>query len=232
MEINLAKFDQLKADIQLYVAPIKDIVITDKESQEAALVSAKDLKARLKKIDDLRKELKAPFKKAGEEIDSYARKLEEMLAGPSNELNQKLLVWNRELERVRQAEVARIKKEEAERQAAADKAAKEAMDLAAFEKEIGNDEAAETAELVAQAEYERNEEKAVATVKVELKKVEDIRVKGVTMRWDFNIVDVSKIPLQYMVPNEVLIRKTIVGSSGAVQIPGVESYQKESMTIR
>lgn len=232
MNTNLAKFDQLKADIQLYVAPIKDIVISDQKTQESAMATAKELKTRLKRIDELRKELKAPFKKAGEEIDAYAKTLEALLDEPSNQLNQKLLAWNRELERVRQVEFARIKKEESERQAAADKAAKEAMDLAAFEKEIGNDEAAETAELVAQAEYERNEIQAINDVKSELKKVEDIRVKGVTLRWDFTIYDKSLIPIEYMIPNEVLIRKAIVGSNGAVNIPGVESFQKESLTIR
>lgn len=213
MNINLTKFDQLKADIQLYVAPIKDIVISSKESQDSAMSTAKELKVRLKKIEDLRKELKAPFKKAADEIDAYAKSIESLLAEPSANLNQKLLVWNRELERVRQLEVERIRKEELERQAAADKAA-------------------ESVALVVQAEYERNEAQAISDVKAELKKVEDIRVKGVTLRWDFTIFDKSQIPTEYMVPNEVLIRKAITDSKGAVNIPGVEAFQKESLTIR
>jgi len=232
MNTNLTKFDQLKADIQVYVAPIKDIVIKDKSSQELALTAAKEIKQRIKKIDDLRKELKAPFKLAAEEIDSYAKSLEALLAGPSEQINTKLLAWNRELEKVRQAEADRIRKEEALRQAEADKKAKEAMELAAFEKEIGNDEAAQVAELAAIAEYERNEAKAINDVKADLKKVEDIKVKGVTLRWDFNIIDTSKIPLRFMVPDLVAIRKAIVESKGELHIPGVESFQKESLTIR
>jgi DNA repair exonuclease SbcCD ATPase subunit len=193
---------------------------------------AKQIKARLKKIEDLRKELKAPYKKAGDDIDAYAKAISEILTEPSNHLNAQFLNWNRELEKIRQAEAERIRKEEAARQAAADKAAKEAMDLVAFEKEIGNDEAAQAQELTVIAEYERTEAKAIDDVRAELKKVEDIRVKGVTLRWDFTIFDKSLIPLEYMVPNETLIRKAIVDSKGAVNIPGVESFQKESMTIR
>jgi len=229
---NLVKFDQLKANIQLYVAPIKSVVVDSKESQDSAMESAKQIKDWAKKIEALRVELKAPFKKAADEIDAHAKAITALLADPTAHLNTQLLAWNRKLEEIRQAEIARIKKEESERQAAADKAAKEAMDLAAFEREIGNDEVAETAELVVQAEYERTEAKAITDVKSELKKVEEIRVKGVTLRWDFEIADVSKIPAKYMVPDLVLIRKTIVDSKGAIQIPGVESFQKESMTIR
>lgn len=230
--INLTKFDQLKADIQVYIAPIKSIVVNSKESQESAMEVAKNIKARLKKIEDLRKELKAPYKKAGDDIDAYAKAISEILTEPSNHLNQQFLSWNRELEKIRQAEAEALRIKERERQEAADKAAKEAMDLAAFEKEIGNDEAAETAELVIQAEYERKEAEAIETVKAEQQRIADIRVKGVTLRWDFTIYDVSKIPLKFMIPNETLIRKAIVDSKGDIEIPGIEAFQKESMTIR
>ena len=229
---NLAQFDKLKADIQLYIAPVKDIVVIDKDSQDSAMEVAKNIKLRLKKIEDLRKELKAPYKKAGDDIDAYAKSISEILTAPSKHLETQFLAYNRKLEEVRLAEAARIRKEEQERQAAADKAAKEAMDLAAFEREIGNDEAAETAELTIAAEYERTEAAAIETVKAEQQRIADIRVKGVTLRWDFTIHDVSQIPIKYMVPNEVLIRKAIVDSKGEIQIPGVEAFQKESMTIR
>ncbi len=232
MNTNLTKFDQLKADIQLYVAPIKTIVVNSVASQEDAMISAKELKARLKRIEDLRKELKAPYKQAGDEIDAYAKTLEALLTEPGKHLETQLLAWNRELEKVRQAELERIRKEERARQEAADKAAKEAMDLAAFEKEIGNDEAAANAELVVQAEYDRNEAKAIETVKAEMKKVDNIKVKGVTLRWDFTVYDLSKVPLEFLKLDEVAVRKAIVDSKGERQIPGIEAFQKESLTIR
>lgn len=230
MSLNLTQFDQLKADIQVYIKPIKDIVITDKESGELALSTAKDIKARLKKIEDLRKELKAPYKKAADEIDAYAKTLEALLKEPSDQINQKILNWNRELEKIRLAEVERIKKEERERQEAADKAAKEAFDLAQFEKEIG--EAPENADLVVIAEYERVEAQAIKDVRSEIKKTEALTVKGVRLTWDFNIIDAQQIPRQFLVPDLVAIRKAIVDSKGEFQIAGIESFQKESMSFR
>ncbi len=232
MNANLTPFDKLKANIQLYVAPIKDIVVNSKESQDSAMAAAKQLKVWTKQIDELRKELKAPYKEAGERIDAHAKSLEALLTEPRKSINEKLLAWNRELEKVRQAEAEALRIKERERQAAADKAAKEAMDLAAFEKEIGNDAEAEAAELVVQAEYERKEAQASEDLKAELKRVEDIKVKGVTLRWDFTIYDLSKVPVKFLVANETLIRKTIVDSKGEIEIPGVEAFQKESMTIR
>lgn len=229
---NLAKFDKLKADIQLYAEPIKALVVNSKETHESAMDVARQIKAKLKKVEELRKELKAPHKRAGEEIDAYAKAISEILNEPSNHLNNQFLSYNRELEKVRQAEAERLRKLEAERQAAVDKAAKEAMDLVAFEKEIGNDEAAESAELVVIAEYERNEAKAREDLKEEQKRIADIRVKGVTLRWDFNIYDVSLLPKEFMVPNEAMIRKAIQDSKGEIEIPGVEAFQKETMTIR
>lgn len=232
MNTSLTKFDQLKADIQVYIAPIKQIVVSSLESQASAMETAKQIKDRLKRIEALRVELKAPYKKAGDEIDAYAKALTSLLNEPDAHLKTQLLNWNRELEKVRQAEADAVRKKERERQEAADKAAKEAMDLAAFEREIGNDEEAAKAELVVQAEYERTEAAAIATVKDELRKVDNIKVKGVTLRWDFTVYDLSKVPLEYLVLNEVSVRKAIVESKGAIEIPGVEAFQKESLTIR
>lgn len=228
---NLTKFDQLQANIQLYVAPIKDVVVNSKETQVTAMEAAKELKSRLKQIEELRKELKAPFKKAADEIDARAKVLEALLKEPSDLLNTKLLAWNRELEKIRQSEVARIQKEERERQEVADKAAREAMELADFESEIGNDEAAETTSTEAIAKYESNEANAKIEVNAELKKVDEMKVKGVTYRWGFELEDITKVPLEYLVLNEVLVRKLIVASSGAMKIPGIKNIKTESLTI-
>lgn len=230
--MNLTKFDQLKADIQIYVAPLRNIIVNSKESQDVAMTTARELAFRAKRIEDLRKELKAPYVEAGKEIDAYAKSIDALLTNPINEVKIKLLFWNKELENVRQIEVARIKKEEQLRQAAADKKAKEDMEAAAFEKEISGEAAGEVAELTVIAKYERTEASAAENMRAALSATADIRVKGVTLRWDFNIVNVADIPLKYMMPNLVLIRKDIVDSKGALNIPGVEAFQTESMSIR
>jgi len=230
--VSLTKFDQLKADIQVYIAPIKNLVVNSIDSQKTAMDVARELKYRATAIEDLRKALKAPYFEAGKQIDEYAKSLNMLLAAPTAEVSRKLLDWNRELEAVRQKEADRIKKEEMLRQAEADKKAKEAMELVAFEKEISGDEAGATAELIVIAEYERNEAKAKEDLSAALADVKNIRVKGVTLRWSFSIVNADAIPRKFMIPNEVLIRKAIVESDGALHIPGVEAFQTESLTIK
>lgn len=53
---------------------------------------------------------------------------------------------------------------------------------------------------------------------VQIKKIKKVR-----------ITDVKLLPIEYMVPNEVLIRKDALGGK---QIPGVEVYEEETVSAR
>lgn len=57
MDNQLAQFDQLKADITIYVAPAKEIVVSDKDTQSKAMASAKEVVSWKKKVEEKRKEL-------------------------------------------------------------------------------------------------------------------------------------------------------------------------------
>ena len=58
--------------------------------------------------------------------------------------------------------------------------------------------------------------------------------QGVTVReiLDFEVVDPSQIPRQFLVPDERLIRETIKSSKGLVPIPGVRIFKKSSVAAR
>jgi hypothetical protein len=232
MNTNLTKFDQLKADIQTYAAPIKEIVVNSKESHDSAMEVAKQIKNRLKRVEDLRTELKAPHLEAGKEIDKYANDIKNLLTEPSNHLNQQFLSYNRHLEQVRQEELKKLReKEEAERQAAA-KQAEEAKANAEFEKSLGlNDQATKT-ELVANNQLERAAAQITKQTKAEAKKIEDMKVKGVRKTWDFEVLDASKVPAEFLMVDEVKLRKAVLAADGKIEVPGVRVFQKESMTIR
>jgi hypothetical protein len=53
-----------------------------------------------------------------------------------------------------------------------------------------------------------------------------------TMRkvWDFEIVDASKIPVSFLVPNEQAIRGAVKG--GTRDIPGVRIFQRDDVAVR
>lgn len=44
--------------------------------------------------------------------------------------------------------------------------------------------------------------------------------------WDFEIIDEMKIPREYLMPNEMKIRKTIQNFKGMIEIPGVKNIKK------
>ena len=50
--------------------------------------------------------------------------------------------------------------------------------------------------------------------------------------YDFEIVDEGQIPRQYMIPNEILIRKIVRASQGKIVIPGIKIIVKETVVTR
>ncbi|HRS66743.1 MAG TPA: hypothetical protein P5519_12750 [Spirochaetia bacterium] len=56
------------------------------------------------------------------------------------------------------------------------------------------------------------------------------KLKGVTKRWTFDVLDSTQVPREYMVVDTAAIRAAI--NAGIRTIPGVTIYQSESLTIR
>jgi hypothetical protein len=59
---------------------------------------------------------------------------------------------------------------------------------------------------------------------------EATKIKGVTKRWAFEIMDETKVPHEYLTVDEKKIRKAI--AAGTRNISGVRIFQQESLTIR
>lgn len=57
------------------------------------------------------------------------------------------------------------------------------------------------------------------------------KVPGIVTRrvWKWKIVDETKIPREYLVPDEVRIGKMVRASEGKIEIPGVEVYQEREI---
>lgn len=133
-------------------------------------------------------------------------------------IKQKLGSYQMEIERKRQAEAEMLRKE-AEAKAEADRIAKaqEQMDkgdLAGCEKT-----------LAAPAAF-------VPPPRVTTP--EPPKVAGVSFKdvWKFEIVDVSKLPPEYLMPDEPAIRKTVSGLMGKTNIPGVRVWSEKGVSGR
>ena len=230
MENQLAQFDQLKADITMYVAPAKSIVVSDKETQVLAMTSAKDVVSWKKKVEEKRKELIAPLLERQREINDYAKQLTEPLLGAETHLKRQLIEWDKKLEAERQAELKRIQieREQKEREAreAAAKAKEEAEAMALF----GPTSESTRAGLVAEAEAERVTTHIAKEARKEEKAVMENKVSGIRVVWKFEVTDPSKVPTEFLIVDESAIGKAVRG--GVREIAGVRIFEEKTMGVR
>ena len=92
------------------------------------------------------------------------------------------------------------------------------------------DSEAEQRERTARAETLETRAETVSTAPVATAP----KVKGISTRkkWSFEIVDVDKIPREYLVPNEVAIGGVVRALKGATNIPGVRVVSTDIMSAR
>lgn len=227
MESNLQQFDKLKANLQLHVSKIKPIKIEQPEQQIEVTTQVRDLKSRLKEVENLRVALVKPHNDHVKSINDYARDLKEMLDGACKPLEGSLLSWNRVLLDRRAAEEARIRAEQEEKRVAAQKALDEAKRNAEFEASLGLQDQAEETKLVAAVQAETAEKRFEKEAKKELKAVAEMKVKGVKTRWDFDIVDPDKIPREFLVIDTAKIRKVVTEMKDKTNISGIRPFSIE-----
>lgn len=59
-------------------------------------------------------------------------------------------------------------------------------------------------------------------------------VKGLSFRttWDFEIVDIRQVPVEYLMVNESAVKAAIRGAKGKVNIPGIRVIEQTGVTSR
>ncbi len=119
MSNELQTFDQLKADISLFVAPVLQVTVTDFKSSQDAIDAGKTVKKYASELEKKRKEIVGPLNDRVKLINTYAKGIEEPLLRAEQHIKSQLARFAEEQEKVRQAELKRIEDErrEAERKA-------------------------------------------------------------------------------------------------------------------
>lgn len=191
------------------------IVVTDAATYEAGGAFLKRVKAILKQIAETFDGPIADAHTAHKSMLAAKKKHADPLAAAERTVKNKMVTWKR-AEEARQAEKRR-KLEAEERRREEERRLAEAERL---EAQGRNDEA----EAVIEA--------PVVTPPVVMAPAAP-KVAGVSTRkvWKFEIVDVSLIPRQYMMPNERAIRSAVQTLGKAATIPGVRAYQDDVMAV-
>jgi hypothetical protein len=203
---------EIEKDVEVYVSALP-VKITSNESYLSFTNELKNIKFKLKVIEDRLKEPKQKAKASWQDWIDLEKELMKPLLEKEIDYKKEIVAWSTEQERIRKAEEDRLReiarKEEEERQIQAAIAAEQS----------GNQEEA-------QAIIEAPIQAAPVIVERTVPKV-----AGISMRenWKFRIVDEKKIPREFLKVDEVKIGGYVRSMKSAGNIPGVEIYNESTV---
>lgn len=209
----------------------KAYVIDSPEMASAAAEELGQIKAKQKKLDDLRMSMTRPLDEAKKRIMDLFRKPQELLASAETTIKGAIGVYQAE-ERRKAEELRKAAEEVArkERELLAEEA-RQAAEAAKAAAAAGDEEAAAQASMqaaVLAAEAEVVEHFAPAVVE------QPAKLAGISSRtdWDFEITDVNAIPREFLVVDEKKIRQYVKAMKSDAKMPGVRVFAKETIAAR
>lgn len=261
---EIAQFDKAKSAIAQIKTNLDNLVITDQSSRDVCFTKCKDAASWRKRVDEKRLELirpindelkvlkddyeaaRVPLMERKKMIDEYAK---DELLGPLNDSidskKQKIIAFDKEEEKRREAERQRLEKEKREREEK-ERKAKEEADRKAREKQKKIDDEKKEAEKLkgiarakAQREADEKKRKAEEEAKAEQdrldKEAEDRRkadqekenelnkkVSGrVKVTKTFQVLDLEKVPDIYIIKTLDKNKVQEAIDDGVEQIPGI-----------
>jgi hypothetical protein len=219
MSTQIKQFDELVSQVTQFVAPTKDIKVTDNSSADKAIETGKAVKDFLKKVETKRKELVGPLNDQVKLINDYAKDITAPLLKAESHIKKELSDFAIEQELIRRKEREKLEAERREAQAKID--AEIALASAKCETEV---------EKLAAAVAIKNEVRTVTSdFKAREKAIEATAMKGVRQTWKAEVVNEMLLPREYLIPDTVKINKVV--SAGIRDIPGIRIYQETSISL-
>jgi len=190
-----------------------EFVIDGPTMYEAAAGELRDIKARAKKVDDLRKSITKPLDDAKKATMDLFRPAVEAYAQAESILKRSMLDYDKKVaaERREQERLAREAAEAEQNRLLAEAAeAEKSGDTGKAEELMMHAESVPTAPVVA-----NNAPKASGISK--------------TVNWKFEITDANKVPREYLLIDEKKIGQVVRAMKGETNIPGVSAYPEETL---
>jgi hypothetical protein len=250
-DMNLAADPEVKA-LTVQTEQFEALALTYKVTTPVQYADAgeqlKQVKAAMKRLDDLRKGMTRPLDAAKKAIMDFFRAPEEKLVRAESGIKRAMIAYSAEQERIRREE--QRKAEEAARrerdrlEAIARETERKAREKAEAERKAADaaaaaGRAAEAAKLMAKAAA--TEERAAAKAEEAAQQAamivapviqrEPQRIVGVATRelWKFEIVDPAAVPREYLMVDESKIRKVVGALKGDTVIAGVRVYSEKNL---
>lgn len=226
-ESGLAKLELMASEVQAIAdAATAGPITTKAEEGLAAELMTRGVIA-LKELDALRRRHVDPLNETVRAINACFKVVTEpceTLVGRGGRLEKLILVF-------RQAERARIAREQAEAQRKQEEAARREEEARRKAEAARSEPARQRALAEAEAASQAQAEAAIAAPPPPTKGVRtDSGSIAEREAWVFQVVNADQVPREYLKPDEVLIRKAVL--SGVRQIAGVAITLEERLTRR
>lgn len=222
MENINSLIEPIEIKSRVYLNRMNDAIIENEADKENACVLLKEVSDYAKAIEAQRKELTKPLKAEVKEIEDKFKAPLQFLKEADAILRGKINHFLNEQRAKMEAEAL------AKKQLAEEEALKQAEQLEALKAGAGDYDA-----VTRQAMIETIEDKQNKIIDETAKK-EAINQSSAnsTVRsvWAFRLVDIRKVPSQYLQLNETAIRQAI--KNGERHIEGVEIFQQSQVAIR
>jgi len=174
--------------------------IVSQADVDKANIILRNIAKQMKAIEKKRKRFTQPLNQSLREINSTFKELVKPLEIAKDILTQKVMDWRDAEKQKRQAEQERIEKEEARRRK------------------------------IQEAHKEKGHEVSEPIVMAKPKPLKETDTTHIRKVWKFEIIEMAKIPREYLMVNKSFIREAI--RDGVRIIPGIRIYQEETMVIK
>ena len=238
------KLAEIQKDSTQYVELVKSLKITTAESLVEATELVTTLMGRSKRIEELRLFFTKPLNDQVTNINQEFKATKAPFLEMINIIKGKVLDYRRieeaKLEKIRKRKEEQAKKKfekeqekariKAEKEAEKERLALESQDLSKKDekkalKEIEDDKNSKVDE-ASQEEFSFNDSDFQQSKNVHSNSG-SINVKKV---WKFKVIDPNKVPKQYLIVDEKIIRRDV--RAGVRSIDGVEIYEEENVGVK
>lgn len=205
-----------------WLETLKQIEIADSVAYDQAGAKLKELKQYTKSIEDNKKTDIKPLKDGIKALEDKYNKPLKILKEADEIIRSKMNKYiNEEMQRRAEAEA------EAKRQAE-EEALKKALELEEIKKQADKYDPITAKAMINSVEDKQNDliNQTAKTEAIDLSTDNNI----VSKVWDFDLVDLSAVPLEYITLNEKAVRQAI--REGVREINGIKIYQKARVSIR
>jgi hypothetical protein len=209
---SMAVADVAKREAEATLAMAEMFKVECAEDFNAANVELIAVKKKMREYETQRKDMKEPILEAGRKVDAFFKPAIEVLAKVEGIIKGQMIAYQREQERIR----------------------REAEDLARKELERAERarmKAIEKGDVTKVAKLEEKVANIAATV-AEAPQVAKVKGFSITEIWSAQVVDVSKIPREYMVPDQARLDELAKAHKENLSIPGVLAVKRDSAASR